>query len=432
MAEFLTPVDIGNRALQLCGTSRMDPALGFTEDSKNASEVAFAYGKCRRAELMCNAWGFAIKTTILRAIDADTMALSPALWVAATTYFVGCIVSDETGTLWQSRTPDNLGNQPENSLTWEPYFGPLTAALYYSTLAYYAGEVVYTAPGDGTYRVYVSLVSGNSDVPATATAWDAAATYQKNTVVSYLGTSYMSLIDLNIGQVPTSTPAPWNNATTYTIGNTVSGSDNLIYSSLGSGNTGFDPVSDGGAHWLPIGLVPWTTTFVGGAGSANWRQIGGAEFPMGVALSELNIIYPLGAGPSAQSGTRNAFRLPSAYLRPAPPDPKSGRVTPLGGPTFICDDDHVRAGNFLISSDSLIVLRFVADVTDVTLMNDLFCEALAASIAKAVCDGITQSTSQLANIKLAYKEAISAARVQNGIEQGTQQQPDDELIACRQ
>jgi hypothetical protein len=34
----------------------------------------------------------------------------------------------------------------------------------------FAGELVYTTPGDGTYRVYLSLQNGNADNPATATA----------------------------------------------------------------------------------------------------------------------------------------------------------------------------------------------------------------------------------------------------------------------
>lgn len=431
MAEFLTPVDIANRALQLCGTSRID-GLGFTEDSKNASEVAFAYGKCRRAELMNNSWGFSIKRAVLRAIDTNTMTLAPALWVASTTYFVGCIVSDETGTLWQSRIPDNLGNQPENSLTWEPYFGPLTASLYDPTLAYYAGEIVYTTAGDGTYRPYISLTTGNSDVPGTATAYDATAVYMKDDVVTYLSVAYLSLIDLNTNQTPSSAPALWSGSTTYASGTKVGGSDGVIYQSVINGNIGNDPTVDDGTHWTNTGVLnPWTTVFVSGSGSMNWRQIGGKEFPMGVALQQLNIIFPLGSGPSAQSGTNNLFHLPAAYLRTAPPDPKMGYVTPLGGPNFLCDDDHVREGDFIISSDSIVILRFVADVTDVSKMPDLFCEALAASVAKAVCDALTQSQSQLAGIKQAYKEAVSAAKVQNGIEQGVQQPPDDELIACR-
>src|SRR5262245_20614060 len=115
---FLTPVNIANRALQHCGAGRIDETQGFAEDSKNASECSFAYDKLRRAELRRNIWRFAIRRAVLRAIDTTTMLLAPALWVSSTTYFVGSIVSDETNALWISVVPDNLNNQPQNSLTW--------------------------------------------------------------------------------------------------------------------------------------------------------------------------------------------------------------------------------------------------------------------------------------------------------------------------
>jgi hypothetical protein len=87
---------------------------------------------------------------------------------------------------------------------WEPYFGPLAVALYDSTEAYSAGELVYTTAGDGTNRVYVSLQSDNEDNPATATAYDATVTYQKNDVVTSSAIAYMSLIDLNTANTPAS------------------------------------------------------------------------------------------------------------------------------------------------------------------------------------------------------------------------------------
>src|SRR4051812_5428279 len=108
MVAFLSPVDIANRALQHCGASRIDVGQGFAEDSKNASETAFCYDKLRRAELRRNLWRFATKRAIIRAIDADTMILAPAMWVESTTYFVGSVVSDEDNNLWISMAPNNL------------------------------------------------------------------------------------------------------------------------------------------------------------------------------------------------------------------------------------------------------------------------------------------------------------------------------------
>src|SRR5260221_527018 len=100
MTAFQTPADIGNRALQHCGATRMDAVLGFNDGSRGAAEVSSCYDKLRRAELRRNLWTCAIRPTILRAIDTNTLLLSPALWVSATTYFANSIVADQSGNLW--------------------------------------------------------------------------------------------------------------------------------------------------------------------------------------------------------------------------------------------------------------------------------------------------------------------------------------------
>lgn len=428
----MTPIDIANRALQHCGASRIDATLGFSENSKNASETAFAYPKLRRAELRANAWRFATKKACLRVINADTMLLVPTLWSAGTTYFLGSIVSDQSNNIWISKVTNNLGYDPQNSLTWEPYFGPLTVSLY-AAGSYSSGEIVYTAPGNGTYRIYLSLQSGNGDDPSAGTVYDATATYFKNRVVTYLGVSYMSLIDLNKNNQPNLAPALYSAATTYAIGNRVGASDGVIYTSISNGNINHDPTTDGGANWQNTGtLNPWTTVFVGGAGSNKWLQIGGAEFPMGVGIAPLNIIYPLGAGPSNQTSSQNIFRLPNGYLRTAQQNPKIGANTALGGPSGITYNDWQFEGDYLVTSDvGPINFRFVADVTDVTKMDDMFCEGLAARLGMEVCEPLTQSSTKLGTIAKIYASFISDAKTQNAIEIGTDVPPDDEYISVR-
>lgn len=430
--EYRTEVDIGNRALQHCGAKRMNPTQGFAENSKNASEVSFCYGKCREAELRTNVWTFATRVTVLRPIDSTTMLLNAAMWNADTTCFVGSIVSSETGNLWISNTPNNLGNQPEGSLTWEPYFGPLTVQPYTSGTSYFAGELVYTAPGDGTSRVYLSRASSNTDAPATATAYAATTTYSKNHVVTYLSVSYMSLIDLNTGNTPSAAPALWNVATTYAAAARVGGSDGVIYASIGSGNVGIDPTSDDGVHWTNTGVLnPWTTVFVGGVGSDKWLLIGGPEFPNGVGLVTPNILYPIGTGPASQSASRNVYRLPSGFLRVAPQNAKAP-IAWLGGPTGITYTDWQLQDGFLITSDGgPIPFRCVVNVRDVRRMDAMFCEGLAARVALEVCEPITQSTSKLGTIAKVYDEWINKAKTANAIEQGSEDPPDDDYVTVR-
>lgn len=433
MPEFNTAIDIANRACQHCGVPRIDTTLGFTEASSQASEIGFVYGKLRTAEQRRAFWKWAIRRAVVRPIDTTTMLLTPALWVETTTYFVGSIVADGSGTLWISRQPNNLGNDPQNTPAWEPYFGPLTVSLYDSTTTYAAGELVYTTAGDGTSKVFLSLMSGNDDNPATATAYDATVTYYKNQVVTYLSVAYMSRIDLNIGQTPTLSAADWAVGTTYGAGAAVTGSNGVRYTSIAGGNVGNDPVSDGSVHWTDTGiLTPWTTSFVGGTGSLQWLQIGGSAFPNGVGVATLNIVYPVGAGPSSQSVSRNVYRLPASFLRMAPQDPKAGSYSVLGAPGNRAYDDWNFEGNYLVSAfGDPLALRFVADITDVTAMDPMFCEGLAFRIALAVCEPLTQSASKLATIAQEYKLFMSDARLVDAIEAGPVESPLDDFLACR-
>lgn len=549
--EFLSPVDIGNRALQHCGAEMMDQFQGFTENSKNARQVSFAYGKLRRAELRRNVWRFATRKAVLRPIDQNNFMLAPTLWVATTTYFVGSLVSDAMGVIWQSNISNNLNNVPQTSTGWEPYFGPMTAQLYDSSQSYYAGEVVYTAPGLGTYNVYISLVNGNtldpslpnqwsvstiymqnqvvqqfpawnvgvhynvgqtvsytdgniytslttgnvgnippatsaqwapvpvltlgsltvpsvssiSPIPATTTPvaeWNQATTYSTGSIIMFNaaeyvslangntgnfpnapastfwavmtgGTLYMSLIDLNLGNNPTSAPPLWSALTSYASGNTAAGSDGVIYSSITNGNIGNNPVTDGGVHWQNTGILnPWTTIFTQGGGNQQWRQIGGSLFPMGVGLAELNIIYPLGTGPLTDTRTKNIFRLPAGYLRQAPSDPKQGSESFLGAPGGLEYDDFNFEGNYITSwSVRPIIFRFVADVQDVTAFDDMFCEGLACRIAEEVMPILTQSEAKLQSVLGIYKAFMTEARLVNGIETGPTEPPEDDFITTR-
>lgn len=433
MTEFNSTTDIGNRALQHCGAPLMSASLGLTENSAGARAVAFAYPKLRVAELRRNVWTFATRKAALRPIDANTMYLDAALWREDATYFVGSIVIDEDNNRWISRIASNLNNQPQNSTAWEPYFGPMTVSLYDSETTYFTGELVYETDGDGTARVYLSRQDGNDDDPSVATAWDEDVTYLKNHVVTYLTVAYMSRIDLNKGQTPTDSAADWDSNTTYSTNQSVTGSDGIQYISLVNGNFNNDPTTDDGTHWENTGdLTPWTTDFTGGSGSVKWLQIGGVEFPAGVGLATPNIIYPLGSGPASQNGTRNIYRLPSGYLREAPQNPRAGAASQLGAPSGDFYRDWNYEGDFIVSSDSgVIIYRFVADVTDVRKMDPMFCEGLGARIGLEICEPLTQSNAKVSTIASKYEKFMKEARLVNGIETGPTEPPVDDWLACR-
>ena len=504
MPEFNAPADIGNRALQRVGAQMMDPVLGFTDGSNNANQVSFCYGKLRRAELMRNIWTFATREATLRPVDTNTMLLNPTLWDQMVIYFVGSVVADESGTLWESIIRSNLGNDPQNTpFAWAPYYSTMTAEPFDSSKAYYVSELVYTFSGLGTYRVYRSLTNGNSvhpglpnqwtantiyntnDVVQTWPAWSSGTTYSQGQTVQYTdGNIYSSLVNGNLNHIPPSsgsqwalmpvlilqsqlvptntftapsqlftTPVDeWQIATAYSLGSFVV-YFGALYVSIANSNTGNYPNAAASTFWkvcsggtLYQSLVDlnqdnapasspsqWTTTFTLGGGNSLWILLGApVDFPNGVGLTALRVIYPVGCGPLSQSWTKNVYRLPANYLRKAPQQPKAGVWSWLGAPGNLTSTDWTIEGDYMTTwNSSAIVYRFICDVEDVGKFPDMFCEALACRVALEVCEPITQSTAKLQIITQEYKKFVGDAIMQNAIEVGPVTPPLDDLIACR-
>jgi hypothetical protein len=375
---FSTPLDIANRALQHCGCSRI---TSLTQDSKSASAVAFAYDKVRQAELRRNVWRFSIRKAALRAVDTGTMLLQPAGWLNTQTYPAGAIVS-WLGLIYYAQGPVAAAVQPDLSpASWVVYFGPLTAELWDPTgqTAYFSGELVYILTGV-TPVVYMSLSSGNYDNPGVIANWVATETYNIGQTVTYSSVVYQSTQDLNLNNTPT-------------------------------------------------GAAPWVTTPVAGQEDQmmgpNWLQLD-------ATLVSLQFVYPIGAGPRTQSSTRNAFRLPSGFLKVAPQDPKAGSASYLGAPSGTFYDDWEVEGDWLLSRDQqVIILRFAADVANVLEMDPMFCEGLGARLGLEICEEITQSREKILTISSEYKTFMSEARVVNGIETGATEPPEDDYLSCR-
>jgi hypothetical protein len=362
-------------------------------------------------------------------------------YASGTTYSKGQGVSYTDGNIYASLTNSNTGNAPPSSaanwalvpvLTLSSQTVPATTVVqavssspvleWTQATGYSQGNVVMF-----NASVYLSLVNnniGNFPNASGSTSWVAVTN----------GALYMSMIDLNIGNTPSSSPANWASGTTYASGNQVCGSDGVIYTSSGNGNIGNNPTTDGGVHWTNTGtLCPWTTVFTQGGGNDQWIQIGGAAAPSGVSLTRLSTsIFPLGSGPTWQTWNKNAYRLPSGYLKRAPQDPKSGYFSWLGAPANDAATDWQFEGDYLVTRDgSPIVFRFVADITDVTEMDDQFCEMLGAKVGDEVCEALTQSTAKVASCQAAYKLAEFKAKTANAIETGSDDEPLDDYIACR-
>ncbi len=267
-----------------------------------------------------------------------------------------------------------------NEAFWTIYFGPKTAVPYDSTTSYYTGELVYHVVGT-TVNIYMCLMTGTTDDPTAA-------------------------------------PAAWDATLTYNIGDTVSDGSHVVWQSKIDLNTNNAPVA--GANWqtVPAGQP---STQVG----QNWLQIN-------ATIRFQRFQYPIGAGPRRQTATRNTFRLPSGFLREAPQDPKQGIASYLGMTSGLPQDDWTFEGDYITTMDrDVIILRFVADVQDVSLMDPMFCEGLGARVGFEVCEPVTQSVAKQQIISQTYKTFMGEARAVNGIETGLVEPPLDDYISCR-
>ena len=162
--------------------------------------------------------------------------------------------------------------------------------------------------------------------------------------------------------------------------------------------------------------------------------VSGSFQTIAATISPYKPTYPQTTGPVSQRTTRNAFRLPAGFLREAPQAPKMGAVSYLGAPGGLQYTDWEFEGNYLISgTTSTIMFRFVADVQDVTAMDDMFCEGLAARIALETGPTLRPSTFNDARdgITRRYKEIMGEAREINAIELGAEEPPVDDWISCR-
>lgn len=324
--EYNTPLDIMNRALQIIGQPMIS---AIDEDSRAATECAFAYDKVREAELRRNTWSFATKRTAIRPIDSTTMLFEPVEFdPTATSYAAGSIIARDNET-WQNRLPiTSAGLIPGNDPAWELYFGPLTAlpTTDIGTDTFYASELTWITVST-VNKVYTSLVSSNAALVSDTTSWTL------------------------------------NDA---------------------------------------VGLVSPA------------------------------LLYPLGAGPQTQSSSRNLYKLPCNFLRLAPQDPKAGSVSYLGAPSGIGYSDWEIDSGFLITRDvNTILLRFIADCTNVRTFDVMFCEGVAARLALAICEPLTQSSEKVKTCASLYKIIMGEARIANAILTGAVFDAEDDYITCR-
>lgn len=121
-------------------------------------------------------------------------------------------------------------------------------------------------------------------------------------------------------------------------------------------------------------------------------------------------------------GRSRAFQLPTNCLRVLPPYPENNTWR----------HDWLVEGDKIYTDDSApLEVRFVQQVTDPNMFDPLFREALAARVAEAICEPITQSNTKLQLVQGRYMEAIRSAKRTNAIERPAQEPPEDPWVTVR-
>lgn len=400
-------LDIANRALFNLG---LPAILSVTEDSLRNSTMSLVYDQLREEELRRNNWKFAKRRVLLRPISTSSRLLAPHAWEAQETYLPGSIVADTNGAFWISWRANNYGNEPGASDAWDAYYGPMTVDPWTSSTTYGAGELVYSPLAyNGSFGVFISLQSGNSDDPETAVAWAAGTTYNLNDRVSYGGFMWRSLITLNLGVTPLSPPANYSSGVTYGIGDKAVASDGYVYTATTGATLGINPIDDDGTFWTHGVPAAWSHDPLQYSASPKW-------LPLFAGMTNISGDWQYVTADSGES----VFHLPSGFLR---------RVRLRSGVRRAADGTEL-IGKFITGPGPIMTLEFIANVRLVTTMDPMFCGGLAARMAlstsKKLIGTIDNSLAQL------YGKFMTEARQVNAVEAVPEEADEDEYMTARE
>lgn len=374
MVAFNAPIDIANRIFQRLGANRTTNLA--TDPSKQVAEFNAGYAAWRRSELRRNVWRFSIRRAALRAVGTALPA-----WDSTVTYVLNSLVSYSGLNYISIHATPNLNQNPATANTyWSVFTGNTSQKVTFPTwligTTYAAGAIV--AGSDGSF--YLSLVSGNVGNDPTLDTGSANWT-------------------LYFGGYVASAYAP---GTSYLVGEIVFDTAQIAYYTTQNQNTN-----------APSTGIGWTTL-------------------TGATLAPIVIPWPAGIGPATDLQTRNIFVLPYGFLREAPQSPRQGDYSVLGYPSNPTRPDWEMEGAYMTSGDvGPILFRFAADITQVSLFDDLFGEGLSCRGALELSETITQSEQKKKDNASFYDKFMDEARKVNGIEKGATNMALDDYIATR-
>lgn len=91
----------------------------------------------------------------------------------------------------------------------------------------------------------------------------------------------------------------------------------------------------------------------------------------------------------------------------------------------------VENGRILTNYSSPLAIRYIARITDASLFDSAFCEALSARLAVETCETITESTQKKADLFRDYQVAIREAVRANSLEVASEAIADDTWVLAR-
>lgn len=125
------------------------------------------------------------------------------------------------------------------------------------------------------------------------------------------------------------------------------------------------------------------------------------------------------------------FQVPNDFIR----------LIPGGDIVQLADLSDYRSGSsamYSVEGDKILTdlgaplsIRYIARITDASLFNPAFAEALAARLADACCERLTQSDSKKQLAWGYYKQAIREAITSNAIERAPASVADDTWVMAR-
>lgn len=251
-------------------------------------------------------------------------------------------------------------------------------------------------------------------------------------------------------------PATYSSATSYGFGDIIKDANSVYYISNQAANSNNTPGAGGinppwsayygpvvaQLHDVAVAYIPGdivylsSTAYICSTAHTNQTPPNTTYWqPLTATLSgAITFLSPIGYKPDA-SAVRQIYQLPVNFLRMAPLDPKvagNARQNVAAGMAY---NDYEFESGFLASAAQgstfadPLVLRFVADQTDVPTMDDLLCEAIAARIGVELAETLTQSQQKLAFVTSLYDNTVAVAKMVNAIEAGTTENEPNTPIA---